>query len=520
MAKLSKSTRTVIIAAGVLLVLGGVLLALMLTKPSDDTESESSDISSEPDTSITVTDKEVKDVKSLTVKNESGSFTLERNERVVSSTDDEGEVKSETEYFFTSPQMGGLSPNDTMLNAFVSNMAGLSTKSLVEENAEDLEKYGLETPKAEVTAQFEDGTSARLCFGIQNPTSSSMVYFRTGDSRDVHQVSYYTAGSAFYDIKEFVDLVMTEGYDGNAPEELDYLVIKRSDLDEPVEIRYMYDLAQAAEDEDNVITTFNSHRIISPIIAEVDSTKGQTLCYGLYGLVMSSCEYLEKTDEALAATGLDEPFVEISFSYGGKDRVLYLGDKITEVTQTDNTDAPALTTVTGYYAMFDTVEGIYAISKDKAPWYTFTVEDVMSRRPVSPYIYTVDTVEITLPDGTYTFKIEGDADNHTFSCGGEEVDDVKFRELYQYLLASVGEELFFEEQETQPAAVIKFNYREEYHDVYGTSSDEIAFYASDDRNNIVSVNGSTLFKVREIYTQRLADNVKAVITGGAVELNW
>ncbi len=520
MAKLSKSTRTVIIAAGVLLVLGGVLLALMLTKPSDSTEGESSDASSAPDTSIIVTDKEVRDVKSLTVKNESGTFTLERNERIVSSTDEEGEVSSETEYFFTSPEMGGLSPNDTMLNAFVGNMANLSTKSLVEENAEDLEKYGLEAPAAEVTVQFEDGTSANLCFGIQNPTSSSMMYFRTGDSRDVHQVSYYSVGSAFYDIKEFVNLVMTEGYDGNNPEELDYLVIKRSDLDEPVEIRYMYDVAEASEDEDNMITTFNSHRFISPITAEVDSTKGQTLCYGLYGLAMSSCEYLKKTDEALAATGLDEPFVEISFSYGGKDRVLYLGDKITEVTQTDNPDAPALTTVTGYYASFDTVEGIYAISKDNAPWYTFTVEDVMSRRPVSPYIYTVDNIEITLPDGKYTFKIDGDADNHTFSCDGKEVDDLKFRELYQYLIASVGEELFFEEQQTEPVAVIKFNYREEYRDVYGTSSDEIAFFGSGDRNNIVSVNGDTLFKVREIYTQRLADNVKAVITGGMVELNW
>jgi len=170
--------------------------------------------------------------------------------------------------------------------------------------------------------------------------------------------------------------------------------------------------------------------------------------------------------------------------------------------------------------MLDTVEGIYAISKDSAPWYTFTVEDVMSRRPVSPYIYTVDNIEITLSDGKYTFKIEGDADNHTFSCDGNEVDDVKFRELYQYLIASVGEELFFEEQHAEPVAVIKFNYREEYYDAYGTSSDEIAFYGSGDRNNIVSVNGDTLFKVREIYTQRLADNVKAVITGGAVELNW
>ena len=42
----------------------------------------------------------------------------------------------------------------------------------------------------------------------------------------------------------------------------------------------------------------------------------------------------------------------------------------------------------------------------------------------------------------------------------------------------------------------------------------------DDRKSIIRVNGSVLFKVREVYTQRLIDNVQAVINNGTVELNW
>lgn len=519
MAKLSKTTKTVIIAAAVLLVLGAVLMVLMLTKPAEE-ESSSSESSAEASTAITVTDHDRDEVASVNVHNSTGEFTFTRSERVVSSTDDDGNVSSSNEYYWTSEEMKGLSPNDTTINAFIKNMAAFDTKSLVEENAQDLEKYGLEDPEASVTVNFDDGSKAELCFGIKNPASSGTVYFRNKDSRDVHLVSNYTVGSAYYSIKDFVSLVMTEAYDSSNPLELDYLIIERKNMDEPVEIRYMYDVAEAAEDEDAIITTFNSHRFITPISAEVDSTKGQTLCYGLYGLSMSSCEYIEQTEENLAATGLDDPFVRITFKFGGKRRVLLLGNEITEITETDSADTPSLKTVTGYYAMFEGEGGIYSIAKDSAPWYTFTVQSVMSRRPVSPYIYTVDTVTIKTSDSEYVFKIEGDATENAIYCNGEEVSAQKFRELYQHLIASVGEELYFDEPQGGLVASVTFKYRDEYVDSYGTDHDTLEYYESDDRKNIIKVNGSVLFKVREIYTERLISNIQAVLEGGKVELNW
>ena len=520
MAKLSKSTKSVIIAAAVMLVLGGAALALLMTQPDPEEESSSQDTSSVVSTSVDITTKESDNVLSLTVKNSIGEFSFDRQERIVSSTDAEGKVTSETEYYWTSKQMMGLTPNDTTIKAFMRNMAGLSTKNLVEENAEDLAKYGLETPQATVAVSFDDGTTASLCFGIQNPANTGLVYFREEGSSDVHQVTYYNVGSAFYDIKDFVSLMMTESYDANNAEELDYLIIERKDFEEPVEIRYMFDVAEASEDEDAIITTFNSHRFITPIATEVDSTKGQTLCYGLYGLSMASCEYLDKSEENLSATGLDDPYVTVTFKYGGKRRVLYLGDEIVTVTESDDPSKPALTTVTGYYAMMDGVEGIYSIAKDSAPWYDFTVQNVMSRRPVSPYIYTVDTITVTTPDKEYVFSIEGDSEEHSFSCNGQPCNDLGFRTLYQHLIASVGEELYFDEPTMGLAAKVEFKYREEYVEIYGTQADVLEYYNSDDRKSIIKVNGSTLFKVRQVYTDRLLSNIEALLTGGELETNW
>lgn len=539
MAKLSKTTRTVIIAAGVLLVLGAVLLVLMLTSPAGDDNSsgastgestgtsETADSSSVSDSSgtssdsekVVITDKEQENVLKMEVRNETGSFSFERNQREVSATDDDGNVSTSTEYYWTSPELDGVDHNDSTIGSFVRCMAGLSASSMVEENAQDLEKYGLADPAAEVKVTFDDGTSADICFGIRNPAASNYVYCLTNGGSDVMQVSYYSAGSAFYDIRDFVNLVLTEAYDANNAKELDYLIIDRKDLDEEVRIEYMADVAAESEKEDSVITTFNTHRITSPITAELDTTKGQTFCYGLYSLTASSCEHIDPTEQEIADAGLDDPFCKVSFKYGGKARVLLLGNEI-RTASSDDESSESLSSVTGYYAMFEGGNIIYSISTDNAPWYTFQVQDIMSRRPISPYIYTIDTLTVTTPDGEYVFKVSGDADDHVFTCGDTVLNDSSFKSFYQHLITSMGEELYFSDEKPEPYITLNFKYREEYYDTYGRSEDTIEFYKSDDRKNIVSVNGDILYKVRQIYTQRLLENLDALFNGGEIKLDW
>lgn len=541
MAKLSKTTKTVIIAAAVLLVLGAVLLALVMTSPKEDAGSGNSDVSgqsgtsessgtsgtaesgdsstaSQADEKVTINSYEQENVLKLEVVNQTGSFSFDRASREVSSTDDDGNVSTSTQYYWTSPELDGISRNDSTIGAFVRSMAGLSASSMVEENAADLEKYGLAEPLSDVRMTFDDGATNEVLFGIRNPAAANYVYCCVKGSNDVMQVSYYSTGSAFYDIKDFVSLVLTDSYDANNPQELEYLTIERKDLSEPVEIEYMFDVAAEAEDEDSVVTTFNSHRITSPITAELDTTSGQTICYGLYALSAASCQYIDPTDEDIAQTGLDDPYCRISFKYGGKARVLLLGNEIRE--SSDDSDGESLSSVTGYYAMFEGDRLIYAISTSNAPWYTFKVQDIMSRRPISPYIYTVDKLTVTTPDGEYVFTVDGDSDEHTFYYNGEALDDSNFKSFYQHLITSMGEELFFEEADYEPYIKVQFDYREEYYDTYSRSSDVLEFYKSDDRKSIVRVNGDVLYKVRQVYTDRLLSNLDALLNGGDIELNW
>lgn len=217
---------------------------------------------------------------------------------------------------------------------------------------------------------------------------------------------------------------------------------------------------------------------------------------------------------------MNDPFCTLTFKYGGKRYVIKLGNEIVSVTKSEDGETPDLKTVTGYYGMVSGSNILYAFSADSTPWYTIKLEEIVARRPVSPYIYTCESVVITTPEREYEFIIEGDADGSSFTLDGVVLDSDKFRQLYQHLVSSVGEELYRVEGDYEPYVSIQFNYREEYYDNYGTDHDRLDFYQSDDRKNIVSVNGEVLFKVRQVFTDRLIENIDALLNGGEIKLDW
>lgn len=517
---MTKSVKAVVIAAGALLVLGGVLVVLLLTGPKTvpaDSGTVSNTTANENNPYIV--DKRPDAVLSIKVKNAEGTFVFERQKRIVSETNESGNVTSKDEYYWTSGDLKGVPSNEALVRNFIDGLAALPQKSVVEENAADLDKYGLADPNAVVELAFDDDTSITMYFGIQNPADTSAIYFKTADDDTVRLVNYYAVSGALSDVRQFAKLSVTEAYKTDGTNELDSLIVSRADFEEPVEIRYMFDVAKLAEEDDTLVSTFNAHRFVSPITAEVDATKGKEVCYGVYSLSMKACEYLEQTDENMKKCGLDDPQTVVSFKYGGKEYKLMIGDAIREEISSSVTDSgSSVSTVTGYYAVMKDVPGIYSISKENAPWCTFKVADLISRRPLSPYIYSVDSVEITVPNGTYKFDI--DAENKRFFRDGEELLSESFRGLYQTLIGSVGEEMYENEEKGAFLASVTFNYNSKYYDIYGSHSETISYYESDDRKCVVVLNGEPIFRVRRIYVERLADNVDALLNGGTLNLDW
>lgn len=478
---MSRSLKALVIAGGVLLVLGAALTVLLLTEPKRTPIEAASDNGSQTGVNAYIIDRRADEVTRLSVSGSEGAFTFTRQTRT---------VNSETEYCWTSAELKNIPQDDGKVRNFIADLASLPEKSTVEEHAADLGKYGLADPVAAAELTFEDGTSVTMLFGIQNPVDSSSVYFRLEDSDTVHLVNYYAVAGALSDVRRFAVLKLTESYDSESKNELGYLKITRSDLDAPIEIRKK----EALSSSDGEGETFNTHRFVSPVTAEVDASKGRAVLGGVYALTMSACEFLEQTPENLKKCGLDAPTALVEFTLGETSYELTIGGR---------TDA-------GYYAAMKGVAGIYTIAEEKVPWASCTVSELISGRPLSPYIYSVESVEVTVPDGTYKFDIDGES--KAFSCGGKPLLPDEFRSFYQTLISDVGEELYTGEASGEPTASVTFRYKD-------GGSDTLSYYDDEDRKCIVALNGEVLYKVRRIYTDRLAENVEALLGGGKVRVD-
>lgn len=505
---MSKTAKNALIAGGACVLLAIAAVILLLTAPKNERES-SSEASVSQSQEVQITSKSADNVQSISVKNEHGSFTFTRKTR--GSASEDGTVSAS--YYWTSDELLGVGQSDSAVRSFISGFAALSAKSVVEENAEDLEKYGLQSPRTAVSVTFDDGTKTELFFGIENPANTSTVYFREGN----RVMLAYTNGvsGAFKDIKDFANLLITKALGDD--EQVDFITIERKDLSEAVEIRYMTELAAARDDENYVVSTLNTHRFTSPYNAEINVSKGGTLVGGVCGLTMKECAYLEASAENLAKCGLDEPFCTVKFSYGGEERTLLLGDKAKQVVSESTADTPQLYEVTGYYAALAGVPGIFVISTQSAPWYDFNPADYVSARPLSPYIYGCESVEISASGEVYAFSIN--AESKTFSLGEKSVDGENFRKFFEQLVGSIGEEVYTGEIVGEPAVSVKFTYTDDYAKLYGAKENTLQFYGGE-RKNIVALDGKPIFKVRSVYTERLLENVQKLINGEDVNIVW
>lgn len=486
--------KPVIIAAAVLVLLAAALGVLLLTEPKgesgDSYDSGTSDILSfiedEGDGFTVINNYETDRVLKFVVTNENGGYTFTRAER-------------EGEYYWQTGDLGDVASDEAAMRRNIDIFTQLAGIPIAENVlADDLEKYGLSEPSGKAELEFDDGTGVAVSFGIRNPAKAEYIYCTIGDGK-VYQAYYVNVINVFSDARPFALLQMTEDADSDSGQP-ERVVIMREDAGTEIELRYMSELDGISDDI--TITTTNSYRFVEPIRAEVDAERASGLYANLRGLEMYDCEFLEKSAENLKASGLDKPSVRVAFTYNGEERVLSLGSEFTKAAVYGGD-------IQCYYAMMDDTAGIFSIEKSKASWCTLGIFDSVSKRPISPYIYGCESVEIITFDGEFKFEI--DAENKSISLNGEPVDSYKFRQLYSKLIGEVGDELYTEVTEGEPTLRVKFNYREEYAAIYGGASDELCYLNNDGRRFVVKFNGNTLFKVNQLYVQGIIDGVYELV---------
>ena len=128
-------------------------------------------------------DKEATDILRLDISNEYGSYSIYYD------PDEEGYVFDDIPVNIV--EFDGFS--ELMYHA-----SGYGALRLVKEQAKDLETYGLESPSAEVSVQFTDGSSFSMAIGNKEPLSGNYYGMVLNDEEENGNVYIFAAEDVTY----------------------------------------------------------------------------------------------------------------------------------------------------------------------------------------------------------------------------------------------------------------------------------------------------------------------------------
>lgn len=495
----SKNFRIILFSVIGIAVLAAVVLILNLTAPDSGENGEGEETTTTTaDPALMLQPEDKGEIESIYIENTEGSFTIKQ---IVNGDGEKIWVVEGMEYI--DERLWAQSGFENIAKT----LTGMTARSVIEENPENLDQYGLVNPQAKATVRYAGGESFTLLIG-GNVVSGSANYIKTGDSDTVY--SYYTYSLSSItnnDPMSFINTAAMPSYDSSTAPDIKKVTVTRKDLDAPIILEA---LPEVPEDSIQVY----AYAFTSPYDVYLDLTEGNSYLNAMFGLEADKAAYVDPTDAQKAETGLDDPFCEVDMLAGDNIYRLYIGNKITEEV-TDEETGVKTTELKGFYAMSNQVKNvIYYFSADKLVWATMEPTRYMSKLFLMPYIYDLDVVTYRDENCEFTLTVEGSADEGKVVLNGEDSDIEEFKTFYQYLVSCRGEEIYTDEAKGDFIAEFSYTYDDE------RDPDTVTLYGSDDRKIIIAINGKNIFKTKWNYGTRLKENAQAYLNGEEVILNY
>ena len=485
--------------------LAGVLVFLNAT----DKEGKKDESSSAADTASSagemehyyVLDRDSAEILSVTAENEAGGFTLDKPASGKSS--------------WTIEEITTVNQNKTLIEDVIDKCGSLEASKIAEENAEDISKYGLDSPRAAFTVSYSDGSSKKVLVGDIAP-DTKYSYIKTEDSPTVYMMLNIRLSDMLKGAKDYADLMLIAkpATDSEWPE-YGKETITRSDWDYQV----------VFENDPKEIEGMLSSQVISePIFAYLNITGSSAVTHGMWGLSAGSCEAVAPSEEQLKEYGIDAPKCTVKLKGEDYDYTLKIGNEAYDPDVPEG-DTPQLL---GYYCTLDGVTGcnaVYVIPQASLPWVDFKIEDVISNLMTSNYLVDLAqmSVEIDGKETVYEMTTNGGsqdtdengkaADVTAVSVNGKDIDVYEYKSLYQYIMTCPTNELCFDDPEGDPQVIIKQTRKDGGEDV-------IEIYKDTARRYIVKLNGRTSFRIQSTWVDSLKTNMESLEKGGKVSENY
>lgn len=407
-----------LVALGVAIVVlvAGIITVNLL--PEDEEESTSAS------TSISMTNVSTDDVKRIEVTSDKGTLAF---------VSEITESESDTSSGATSTVVWSLEGYDNNLisssavNAAADSVSSIYANRIMAENQDDKAEYGLDKPSITAKVTLRDGGGFTIDIGNIAPDGSG-YYATVSDDEKIYLVSAGTVGNFNTTPEALADTVIV-----TAPTVDD--VEKKSDKkyynedDGSLETFESIEISGPKYGQTAVITPIDDNEFVEYSIdlgtysryADADVV---TELFGIMtdGLVAIDTYALEPTDAEIKKYGLDTPELNINIKYG---------------TLSTSLKAKMYDKENDYYAvMIGGRDAIYAVTADALSMLEYGLTDYYYQFVFQEFIYEFKNITVNTPDKTYTFDIEHDSSNDTFTAesNGKTVDDSLLSAYYQYYL--------------------------------------------------------------------------------------
>lgn len=499
---MSSKTKGLIIGLVFAVCLGVVFLALKLTEPKEDTGTTSDSSTSSTEEVNYIYDFEQAAVEKVVVTN---LFIDEKynGEMNIEKLDDTTWQVAEAE---------GFSQATSYTSALANCASTIKYNTLVEENAEDLAKYGLTEPNAQFTVTFTDGTERSVSIGNVSPQAEYYYVCETGKNT-VYTVLSNNLYYFFAMPEDFVRTLLVE--EPENAEDWPYLnevTIEREDLPGTVVI-----VADEDDPDDDTPTMVAAQKVIAPVYAYLDITNSSSVTHGIWGLTASEIVTLHPDEIDLAIGGIDKPTAVVNYTCddGELTYKLIIGSPIYATDDEGN----ALTTIESYYGYFEGLDALLKLEASTVPWASFTIAGITSSMMTANYVNSIDYMTISITDGEndnlYEFDLSYDktAEILSVTMNGEEMDEDYFKDFYLFFLKCPATEIHVDDPTTECRMTITIVNQ-------NGSGDTLEFYQDTARRTIVKLNGQTSFRQETSYIELLIANLKSMETRGEIGTTW
>ena len=520
--KTSATTKTLIVAICVLVILAGVLLALLFAPKGGEDNKVTDGVA-------TVTAKldknkvwqaEVKtkngqvekngsgellsfvpaDIKTIKLENKKGTTVIDSvtpTKKTKETDPKTGKAVEKTQQ--TKYTIKGFEDYDLQAgkpDEIASACSKLSFKSVsCAEAADKLADFGFDKPRGVANVTYDDGTKSIIKVGAYAPQNlGTYIMFGNGDT--VFLCDTETAELLLYGVTDLVSLTINDAASDTENSEFKTVTLSGTNYPKTVAL------------EPNKDSEIQSDYIITaPAKCYADNTEASNISGGIRGLYADKVMAVNPNAGRLSELGLSKPYAEIKAVYPDKT-FNYIASK------PDSKGNCNLMAKGG--------NTVYRIKDEKIAWVNSSYEKLMSEYVLEVDLKTVKNLKVD----TYSFDIttqtvnttddkgeESSTTKTTTTYNGKEIDEGNFEALFSNLSLLKKSSKTTKAPSTKEYLTVVYSYSS------GRADDVLKFYKSG-ANYIITVNGVAAGTVSATYVEQLKSQAEAASKDDEVKSFW